>query len=100
MIEEEDPMVFYDRLRAETAQLLGLNCYDLMSLQKLRIDVVVALGLESDEIELSQVDRQPIDLGKLLQVSTALERLLPVVQKEATDDDDDCSREWLQKLLA
>lgn len=100
MIEEEDPLVFYDRLRAETAQLLGLNCSDLTSLQKLRIDVVAALRLELDEIQSRQVARQPIDLGKLLQVSTALERLLPAVPKEAPDDDDDRSRQRLQELFA
>jgi hypothetical protein len=69
--------VLYRRLRAESAQLLGLDPASLTTAQGLRVDLVASLRLALDTFTAQQLRGEPVDVGKMLSCAESLERLLP-----------------------
>lgn len=75
----------HGRLRAECAQLLGVDLQRMSPAQTVRLDRATALRLEIDTLQSKQLAGSPIDVGKLMQASEALERLLPAEAIDAPD---------------
>jgi hypothetical protein len=76
----------YDRLRCETAAMLGLNLAELSLVQGLQLDLVSLLRLEVDGLQGQVLAGQPVDLSRLATSLKMLQELLPesaLVAREA-----------------
>jgi hypothetical protein len=71
-----DLTIMRDRLRKETAQLLGLDVNNLTATQSIRLDRAATLRLELDDIESRKLQGATFDAVKYIAVSEALERML------------------------
>lgn len=71
-----DPSILRDRLRRETAELLGYDIDNLTAAQSVRLDRAATLRLELDDIETRQLAGLPIEMAKYVVASEALERLV------------------------
>jgi hypothetical protein len=71
-----DLTVMRDRLRKETAALLGLDIDNLTAAQSVRLDRCSTLRLELDDIESRKLQGAAFDAVKYIAVSEALERLV------------------------
>lgn len=67
----------FERLRAKTADLLGLNLENLTPLKALRLDRATLLRLELDRLQAQQAAGEAVDLGRMALASQQLETLLP-----------------------
>jgi hypothetical protein len=72
----ETPAELYQRLRIETAALLGFDLSNLSAAQGARLDRATMLRWELDRMAGSQVRGDAIDVSRAVAASEALERLL------------------------
>jgi hypothetical protein len=71
-----DLSVMRERLRKETATLLGLDIEHLTPAQSIRLDRAATLRLELDDIESRKLVGAQFDAQKYIAISEALERLM------------------------
>ena len=79
----------YRRVRAEIADLLGINPDTATFGQRLRLDQATAIRLELDRLQAAQLAGHPIDIARLCAATQELEKMLP---KDATRGGWDLSR--------
>jgi hypothetical protein len=96
----------YERLKLETAQMLGLNTDSSSLLENLQVDLVSLLRLQIDDLQGRVLNGEQVDLARLSAALTMLRQLLPekalVAPAAAADRDDQFAgaREELRALLA
>jgi hypothetical protein len=83
-----DLSIMRDRLRKETAELLGLDIDDLTATQSIRLDRAATLRLELDDIESRKLQGATFDAVKYIAVSEALERMLGGQPEQPSSDRD------------
>lgn len=71
-----EPAVF-ERLRSQTATLLGFDLANMTPLRSLRLDRATLLRLELDRLQAQQSAGQAVDLSRVATASQQLEALLP-----------------------
>jgi hypothetical protein len=87
-----DPAAVYERLKVETAQMLGLNTDSSSLLENLQVDLVSLLRLQIDDLQGKVLNGEQVDLGRLSAALTMLRQLLPekaLVASSATADGGD-----------
>jgi len=97
-----DPAASYERLHAETAEMLGLDLADLSLVQGLGLDLVSLLRLEIDSMQGAVLSGKLIDLPRLVACHGMLAKLLPersLVAPAAAEVHSD-ARERLAALIA
>ena len=97
-----DPAASYERLHAETAEMLGLDLVDLSLVQGLGLDLVSLLRLEIDSMQGAVLSGKLIDLPRLVACHGMLAKLLPersLVAPAAAEVHSD-ARERLAALIA
>jgi hypothetical protein len=72
-----DPAAVYERLKLETAQMLGLNTDSSSLLENLQVDLVSLLRLQIDDLQGKVLNGQQVDLARLSAALTMLRQLLP-----------------------
>jgi hypothetical protein len=72
-----DAGVVFERLRAETATMLGFDLDHLGAAQAVRLDRAIALRIEIDRLQSQQLRGESIDIVKLTSATEHLEKLLP-----------------------
>jgi hypothetical protein len=77
MTTEPDPAVVYERLKAETAQLLRIDVNGASLLENLQIDLVSLLRLQIDDLQGRVLNGEQVDLGRLSTAVAMLQKLLP-----------------------
>src|SRR5262245_16311596 len=71
----------FKRVRADIAEMLGYRADKLTTAQALRVDGVLALKVALDEMRAKLFRGEQIDHAKMLSLSEAIERYLPVESK-------------------
>jgi hypothetical protein len=95
-----DLAVMRDRLRKETAELLGLDINALSAAQSVRLDRCSTLRLEIDDIESRKLQGVAFDAVKYIAVSEALERMVGGNPEQTnTTHDFTGAKEELARLL-
>jgi hypothetical protein len=92
----------YERLRAETAEMLGLGVTDLSLVQGLQLDLVSLLRLEVDGLAGQVLAGKVVDLTRLATAVGMLQKLLPeraLVSAPAAETTNPDAREKLRVLL-
>jgi hypothetical protein len=84
IVSDDDPRVVYEALRAETAQMLGLDLTDLSAVAGLKLDLVSLLRLSLDELHGRALSGAPIDMATLNQCVALLQKLLPSATTEVS----------------
>jgi hypothetical protein len=79
-----DPSVAYDRLRAETAEMLKLDVANLSLVEGLQLDLVSLLRLQVDELQGAALAGEQVDLDRLSTALAMLQKLLPARALEAS----------------
>jgi hypothetical protein len=97
---DDDPATTYDRLRIETAAMLGFDYAALTAAQGVRVDRAAMLRLELDDCQTKKLAGEPFDTNKYIATSEALERLLGSDPETSTAHDFSGAREELARLLA
>ena len=77
-----DTAALFEKVRAETAQMLGFDILCLTPAQGVRLDRATALRLEVDRILSLQMRGEPIDVGRLTTASIQLEEMLGEAQPD------------------
>jgi hypothetical protein len=73
-----DPKIAYERLRGETAKMLGIDPSESLSLiQNLQIDLLALLRLSVADLQGSALAGENVDLDKLSDSLAMLQKLLP-----------------------
>jgi hypothetical protein len=67
----------YEKLRAESAAMLGFDGKDLTAIQGLQADMVSAIRLELDALQAEQFAGRSIDIGRFSDLVKLLRSLLP-----------------------
>jgi hypothetical protein len=67
----------YERLKLETAQMLGLNTDSSSLLENLQVDLVSLLRLQIDDLQGRVLNGEQVDLGRLSTAVAMLQKLLP-----------------------
>jgi hypothetical protein len=76
----------FERVRAETAKMLGYNLDQLGLVQSVRLDRAIALRIEIDRVQAQQAQDQPIDIGRLSAASEQLEKLILLSEEQPSYD--------------
>ena len=76
MTDADPAAASFDRLRIETAAMLGYDYANLSSAQGVRVDRAAMLRLELDDCQTKKLAGQPFDMVKYIASSEALERLI------------------------
>jgi hypothetical protein len=97
---DDDPATTYDRLRIETAAMLGFDYAALTAAQSVRVDRAAILRLELDDCQTKKLEGQPFDTNKYVATSEALERLLGSDPETSTAHDFSGAREELRRFFA
>jgi hypothetical protein len=99
----DDPRTtLYRRLRAEAAELMGLDAADLSGLASMQVDLVGILMLEIDDMQATSVAGRLIDMGRLADAVRILRSLMPTSEPLAApvaQPDFDGAHEALSELL-
>lgn len=72
-----DPATIYEKLKAETAEMLRLNVDSPSLLENLQVDLVSLLRLEVDTMQGKVLSGEQVDLNRLQTALTMLRQLLP-----------------------
>ena len=72
-----DPIAAYERLRAETAQMLKLDSANLSLVEGLQLDLVSLLRLEVDGLQAAVLGGAQVDLARLSTAHTLLQKMHP-----------------------
>jgi hypothetical protein len=99
------PSILYQRLQAETAQMLGFN--EPTELQNLQVDLIALLRLAIDQQQSAVLaGRQDVDLQQVGALILMLQRLLPEaalrvapIVDELSTAEDAAAQAELQKIL-
>jgi hypothetical protein len=72
-----DPAVAYEKLKAETAEMLGLATISTSLLENLQVDLVSLLRLQIDDLQGKVLSGEQVDFDRLSTALTMLRQLLP-----------------------
>lgn len=72
-----DPAAAYERLKIETAAMLGFDVSDLTLTQGLQLDLVSLLRLEVDTMQGAALSGEQVDLQRLAVAHGMLQKMLP-----------------------
>jgi hypothetical protein len=67
----------YERLKVETAEMLGLNTDSASLMESLQVDLVSLLRLQIDDLQGKVLNGEQVDLARLSTALTMLRQLLP-----------------------
>jgi hypothetical protein len=98
-MSDTDKAALYQRLRRETAGMLGYALDNLSPAQELRLNVVSVLRLEVDALQGRSIAGESFDLGRLLEAAERLEKLLPTPEPARSRDPGEDAREQLRRLI-
>jgi len=99
---DPDPAAAYERLKIETASMLGLNTESSSLLENLQLDLVSLLRLQIDDLQGKVLSGEQVDLNRLSTALGMLRQLLPVnslVSQSAVTHDFSGAREELLHFL-
>jgi hypothetical protein len=95
----------YERLKAETAEMFGLDVAKLSLLDELRLDLVSLLRLEVGALHGQALTGQKVDLDRLNTAHTMLSKLLPpstlvtpVEHEISASEEAEIEGQWEQKI--
>jgi hypothetical protein len=72
-----DANAVFQRVRQETAAMLGYSLEGISPAQSVRLDRAVALRIEIDRLQAAQLEGDPIDIARMTNATEQLEKLLP-----------------------